>query len=240
MDLLSRREFTKFLLGLGFSQKLLAESPLPIIANSTDTLPYTYRKFSSQYGISDSSFSFEEKTLTLKNGILRLNETHFCLVDFKMNSTQKRFSIVAKNSQPALSCFASHGVNSGNTTAFAFSNTLNSFQSSLGIFVTGAHYVGQFGPSIILHGVSPSNDQALKRNVVIHGAHYCSSRHIEKYGFLGRSLGCIALPKSDMLTAYQTLKPGTLVFAQGVVPNKTSETLAAPTPEEQIENRIAL
>jgi len=72
----------------------------------------------------------------------------------------------------------------------------------------------------------------------MHGAHYCSQTHIDSYGFLGRSLGCIALPKNNMITAYQSLKPGTIVIAKMDTRRKMTEALRPPTPDEKIENRI--
>lgn len=105
------------------------------------------------------------------------------------------------------------------------------------MFITGTHYIGNFGPSIILHGISPTNSKSYDRNIVIHGADYCHPDHITKHGFLGRSLGCIALPKKEMITTYQMLKPGTLIFTSYDT-KKPSEKIKPPTSDEILENRI--
>lgn len=90
---------------------------------------------------------------------------------------------------------------------------------------------------INLHGVSASNDLSFDRRIVIHGADYCSTQHIDKYGFLGRSLDCMALPKDKMITLHQTLRPGTLIFTRYESP-PSPQNLTLPTPEERIENKI--
>jgi hypothetical protein len=99
-------------------------------------------------------------------------------------------------------------------------------------------YIGHFGPTLNLHGVSASNSIAYDRRIVMHGANFCSRDHISKYGFLGRSLGCIALPKKHMITVYKTLTPGTIVIAKQDMRKKITEPLIPPTPEEKTENRI--
>ena len=209
--------------------------PVPAI---TDAIEASYQKYLAIHGVSVETFSFERKELVLEKKTLPLNPDRFCFMNFKLNSKHKRFSIVNKNAKTELSSYASHGIYTGNNTAFDFSNSVDTFKSSVGIFVSGTHYIGHFGPSIALHGISPTNDQVLARNIVIHGADYCSPEHIEKYGFLGRSLGCIALPKDKMISTFQILKPGTLIFTSSLPVNPKIETLQPPTPDEIVENLI--
>ena len=35
----------------------------------------------------------------------------------------------------------------------------------------------------------------MDRNIVVHGADYATKEFMDKYGFLGRSLGCPAIPE---------------------------------------------
>lgn len=213
--MLNRREFGKklsVLMGLGFFRNFETESIMSTrlevllghfgsTRKKKDFLTANYQHYFALYGVSSNDFSFDKQELVLTKITLRLNPNRFCLMNFNLNSQQKRFKIINTNTKIELSSLASHGINSGNNSTFSFSNALSSFKSSLGIYVTGTHYVGRFGPSIILHGVSSTNDRVFDRSIVLHGANYCGNDHIKKYGFLGRSLGCIALPKKQMIAA---------------------------------------
>ncbi|GEM_PF-3297874 len=227
---LSRREFA-LLFSLGLVKTVYA-------SRETTSLDQYYAKYVRKYGISNSNFSFSRKSFKFESKTTFINTERFCLVNYDLTSDRERLHIINTDSNIELSSFASHGVNTGNTDSCLFSNTEDSYQSSLGIYVTGNHYVGHFGPSINLHGVSSSNDRSFPRRIVMHGAHYCSQAHIDKYGFLGRSLGCIALPKNNMITVYQSLKPGTILIAKMDVRKKLTKALIPPTPDEKIENRI--
>jgi hypothetical protein len=68
-------------------------------------------------------------------------------------------------------------------------------KSSLGFFITGETFAGQHGNSLRLDGVERNiNDNARDRGIIIHAADYVSESFVKKYGRLGRSLGCPALP----------------------------------------------
>src|SRR5688500_14797052 len=66
-----------------------------------------------------------------------------------------------------------HGRNTGENMATAFSDTLNSRQTSIGLFVTRDTYVGSNGYSLRLDGLEPGfNSRARARASVRHGAPY--------------------------------------------------------------------
>lgn len=66
-----------------------------------------------------------------------------------------------------------------------FSNTLDSHQSSLGLYRIAEGYDGTRGPSYRLDGLTPGfNDKARERAVVLH-----PSEHVRP-GWAGRSQGC--------------------------------------------------
>jgi len=74
--------------------------------------------------------------------------------------------------------------------------------------------VGGKGFSLKLDGLEQGyNDKARERAVVIHEAEYVSESWIKKYGRLGRSQGCPALPKALSKEIIQTIKNNTLIFA---------------------------
>jgi hypothetical protein len=98
--------------------------------------------------------------------------------------------------------------------ASKFSNRVNSNQSSLGFYVTGETYVGSKGFSLKLDGTEREyNSKMRERGVVIHEAEYVSEAWIKKYGRLGRSFGCPALPKELSKEVINVIKNRTVVFA---------------------------
>ena len=136
-------------------------------------------------------------------------------IDFSKPGTEKRFYTVdlAKKSLKFHS-LVSHGRNTGQNTATSFSNIPHSNQSSLGFYLTGETYVGSKGYSMRLDGLDGIyNDKMRQRAIVMHEAAYVSENWIRKYGRLGRSQGCPALPREISRTVIDTIKDKTLIFA---------------------------
>jgi hypothetical protein len=107
-----------------------------------------------------------------------------------------------------------HGQGSGANHAKAFSNTPESHQSSLGLFLTDVAYFGRNGYSLRLDGLDHGfNDKARDRAIVIHGAAYVSQAIVKTLGRLGRSWGCPAVRESVARELIDRLKGGNLVFA---------------------------
>ena len=79
--------------------------------------------------------------------------------------------------------------------------------------MTGSTYIGKHGTSLKLRGVEPRiNDQAESRAIVMHGADYVSEDYITKYGRLGRSFGCPAIPMSMHKQIIETIAGGSCLF----------------------------
>jgi hypothetical protein len=94
-----------------------------------------------------------------------------------------------------------------------FSNTPGSYASSPGFYITGETYIGKNGLSLILDGIEKGiNDRARERSIVMHGADYVSSDFIRKYGRLGRSFGCPAVPEELNKEIIRTIKEGSCLF----------------------------
>ena len=109
--------------------------------------------------------------------------------------------------------YVAHGRNTGENVAKKFSNIPHSNQSSLGFYVTGETYVGSKGYSLRLDGMEKLfNDNIRSRAVVIHAAPYATESWIKKYGRLGRSQGCPALPPHLSREVIDTIKGKTAIF----------------------------
>jgi hypothetical protein len=118
------------------------------------------------------------------------------LVDFSLSSNIKRLWVIdLKTNVVLFQSLVAHGRNTGEEFATRFSNSAESFQSSLGFYATGEIYKGKHGLSLKLDGLEKGiNDRARKRAVVVHGADYVSDSFIRGNKRLGRSQGCPAVP----------------------------------------------
>ena len=56
------------------------------------------------------------------------------------------------------------------------------------------------------------NDNAYNRAIVMHGASYVSENAIKMQGFIGRSLGCPALPENEYAKIIDIIKGGSVMF----------------------------
>lgn len=166
-------------------------------------------------GLSEQAFTYALKGYDhlLSQGKL-LNDKVLTIIDFSKPSTEKRMFVVDLEAMQVLyQTYVSHGRNSGKLYADKFSNTPESYMSSLGAYTTGQTYFGQHGLSLRLHGEEKGiNDNAYKRAIVIHGADYSSQGFINRLGYLGRSFGCPALPKELSKPIIETIKDGSYMF----------------------------
>lgn len=163
----------------------------------------------------------EEVFLLALNGFDKLQaqgrlsaDSILTIIDFTKSSREKRLFVVDLKAQELLiSSVVAHGRNTGAEFAKQFSNKPESYQSSLGFFVTGKPYQGSNGYSLVLEGLEKGfNDKARERAIVMHGADYASEQVIRHKGYLGRSLGCPAVPKQVNKKTIETIKGGNCLF----------------------------
>jgi hypothetical protein len=142
------------------------------------------------------------------------NDRVLTIVDFSLPSFEKRLFIIDIISGRLLfNTFVSHGRNSGAAMATRFSNRPESNQSSLGFYVTGDTYRGEHGYSLKLEGMEKGiNDNAFMRKIVVHGANYVNEKIISQKGYIGRSLGCPAIPDRLKTAIINVIRDGSCLF----------------------------
>jgi hypothetical protein len=161
----------------------------------------------------------------------KLNKPLLTVIDFSLPSTEKRLWVIdVEKGEILLNTVVAHGRNTGELMAKNFSNTPESFQSSLGFYKTAETYQGKHGYSLRLDGLEKGfNDQARARAIVIHGAEYAREEFAKSTGRLGRSLGCPALPPELSAKVIDLIKEGSLLFIFGKDQNYLSQsTLVQP------------
>lgn len=136
------------------------------------------------------------------------------VIDYSLPATDRRLWVVDLATGDVLMHeYVAHGVGSGGTMAYAFSNREGSNQSSLGAFVTAEAYVGIRGLSLRLRGLEPGiNDRALARGIVIHGTSGVSEARARN-GTMGRTNGCPAVSFAVSRKLVQMVQGGVVVFA---------------------------
>jgi len=139
------------------------------------------------------------------------------VVDLAKSSRSKRMWIVdLKKMQLVLNTWVSHGQGSGGDIPTSFSNDQDSYQSSLGFYITNNVYQGKHGASVRLNGMDEGfNDMAARRDIVVHAAPYVSQSSIDQLGRLGRSQGCPAVSPKVINQVINTIKGKTLLFING-------------------------
>nr|WP_256836015.1 murein L,D-transpeptidase catalytic domain family protein [Pseudomonas oleovorans] len=137
------------------------------------------------------------------------------VIDYSRSSLERRLWVFdLKHGRLLQREFVAHGRQSGELFAEHFSNQPGSNQSSLGLFRGAESYKGRHGHSLRLDGLEPGlNDQARARALVIHGADYVAPTWAQKYGRMGRSLGCPAVQQEVIGVLVDQLKDGQYLFA---------------------------
>jgi len=170
----------------------------------------------AEMGLSINIFNMAIKGLKkLDNNGKLINTSIITIADYSQSSNKKRLYVIdLKNKKLLFNTYVAHGRNTGEEFATSFSNKEGSYKSSLGFYVTEKSITGAHtGFSLLLRGVEKGfNDNALKREIIIHAADYATENFIKKYGRLGRSFGCPALPPELNKAIIETIKGGTCLF----------------------------
>ena len=152
-------------------------------------------------------YKLRKKGMLHRTGILSI-------CDFSQSSSNQRLYVIdVRNRRLLYRTYVAHGINSGQEYANAFSNKMESCKSSLGFYVTSNTYYGFNGLSLRIQGMDKGfNDNAARRAIVIHGATYVSTRILKKYGVMGTTFGCPAIPDEMTTQIIPVVKGGTCFF----------------------------
>lgn len=137
------------------------------------------------------------------------NQRFITIIEFSINSAQKRMYVIDMKSGAVQTFWVAHGRGSDpQDTGFAthFSNRSNSDMSSIGFALSGSLYQGEHGTSMYLHGLESTNSKIYDRAIVMHGAAYVYPGHA------GRSLGCPAIELKYIHTLLPAIQGGSLIY----------------------------
>lgn len=119
------------------------------------------------------------------------------LIDMKIPSKYFRLFVVDLKTNKVISkglCAHGSGSEISGTDSLQFSNTPNSYMTSLGLYKIGGSYQGSFGKSYKLAGLEKSNNKAMARAIVLH--RYSCVPDEEQYYPICNSLGCAMLSEN--------------------------------------------
>jgi len=198
-----------------FVVTLAVSAASPADARTLVNSTFSRAGWGSLGGLSPSvlDLALSAASCAVESGVASRPET-LTVIDYSLPSTTKRMWVYDLDDRKLLYHeLVAHGSGSGDTFARAFSNTADSHQSSLGLFVTDQPYVGKNGYSLRMDGLEPGfNDRARDRAIVIHGAPYVSDGVARAQGRLGRSWGCPAVRAVIAKSLIDRVQGGGLVF----------------------------
>jgi hypothetical protein len=139
------------------------------------------------------------------------------LVDFQKYSGEERFyevDLYAGQVQAFRTCHGKGSDPQHSGYARSFSNTPESFMSSVGAYATaGASWGSAQGPNVLLDGLEYTNNLARERAIIVHGANYADPDFLAREGKLGRSYGCFSTAHTDLPMLRERMGEGRLLFA---------------------------
>ncbi|WP_256926784.1 murein L,D-transpeptidase catalytic domain family protein [Sphingomonas sp. TZW2008] len=154
-----------------------------------------------------------------RHGSRGVQRDRMVIADFAASSAQPRFHMIDLVSGTSVSKLVAHG--SGSDPAHTgylqrFSNQDGSNASCEGAFLASDYYVGKHGRSQRLIGLDPTNNNALSRAIVVHGAWYSNPDMLRTHGRLGRSQGCFAVGERELAEVFERLGQGRMIYAAKV------------------------
>lgn len=204
---------------IGISLALTASAHVRALTSGHAALDFAAVTGGPSQAVLDAAQAAYQHALTL--GVV-VNPRLLTVIDYSRPSTEPRLWVLDLVSRAIVQReLVAHGKGSGENVATSFSNDEGSHKSSLGLFVTGASYLGQNGYSLRLRGLDPGvNDRAYARDIVIHGAEYVSDAVARALGRIGRSWGCPAVRPAIAHALIDEIKGGTVLFVFGATASR--------------------
>ena len=165
------------------------------------------------------------------------------IADFGLRSSEPRFHFVNLGLGEVKSYHVSHGTGSDpehDGWLNRYSNVEGSNATSKGAYVTWEWYKGRYGTSVRLGGLDNTNDNALKRYIVMHRASYAEQSHLERWGRLGRSNGCFAMGEEQFRIALLNLSGGRLLYADSLGLAEDGTTVWSPSMQSTKNQRAEM
>ena len=163
-----------------------------------------------------------EKDRTPSNRRIKIpDHSYAIIIDYSRSSIEERLFLIHLRTGLVRKFLVTHGKGSGNGGfAYKFSNVKDSQQTSLGIYMLGEVYEGSYGATMRMYGLEKSNDQAYRRDIVMHGAWYADRSFMtdenpntkRPYGRLGVSWGCPAVSPAHQKELVPLLREGALIY----------------------------
>ena len=142
------------------------------------------------------------------------NRRYLTVCDFSLSSNTNRLWLIdTRSKQVVINTLVAHGSRTGEEYARSFSNIPESHQSSLGFYITKQTYAGHNGYSMRMEGVDGRfNNNAMSRDVVMHGAAYVSKAYARANKRIGRSWGCPSVASNMAAPIIDKIRNGSVLF----------------------------
>lgn len=154
-------------------------------ANIATATISTFKYAAPSFEMSSEMMKVKNSRLSLKDYAFKnkCNQQYAFIIDMHIPSYKKRFFVydIKKDSLLA-SGFVAHGTGSETFRGeLVFSNVPDSRCTSLGKYKIGTSYKGIYGFSYRLQGLDSTNNNAMKRAIVLHGNSCVPDKETDEY-----------------------------------------------------------
>lgn len=155
------------------------------------------------------------------------NKRYLTITDFTQPSNKRRMFILDTETGQVEKLFTSHSNRTETKLGHAghFGNSSSSNLTPAGFHVTGYrdrsgrvqiapgfHDSPTKGTSLLLIGLESRNSNSAARQILIHKGWYATDAFVNKYGYTGRSHGCLAIDPAKLQDVLHKLQNGSLVY----------------------------